>query len=122
MVVRHLWQNPTEWIPMIHTHHIPVGVEAQVTDELTSRLQRPMMRNPIQADIYNSSGREAYAQVQDQQWIVAGKPPFSTWVARTIFLHSLTQGISSGIRRAELNLSLLTPGLEIGFVDQCWIN
>jgi hypothetical protein len=118
MVVRHLWQNPTEWIPMIHTHHIPVGVEAQVTDELTSRLQRPMMRNPIQADIYNSSGREAYAQVQDQQWLVAGKPAFSTWVARTIFLHSLTQGISSGIRRAELNLSLLTPGLEIGFVDQ----
>ncbi len=118
MVVRHLWQNPTEWIPMIHTHHIPVGVEAKVTDELTSRLQRPLMRNPIQADIYNASGREAYAQVQDQQWVVAGKPPFSTWVARTIFLHSLTQGISSGIRRAELNLSLLTPGLEIGFVDQ----
>ncbi|MEQ9357481.1 MAG: DUF499 domain-containing protein [Coleofasciculus chthonoplastes F2-STO-03] len=118
MVVRYLWQNPTEWIPMIHTHHIPVGVEAKVTDELTSRLQRPLMRNPIQADIYNASGREAYAQVQDQQWVVAGKPPFSTWVARTIFLHSLTQGISSGIRRAELNLSLLTPGLEIGFVDQ----
>ena len=118
MVVRHLWQTPTEWIPMIHSHHIPVGVEAKVTDELTSRLQRPLMRNPIQADIYNTSGREAYAQVQDQQWVVAGKPPFSTWVARTIFLHSLTQGISSGIRRAELNLSLLTPGLEIGFVDQ----
>jgi hypothetical protein len=118
MVVRHLWQNPTEWIPMIHTHHIPVGVESQVTDELTSRLQRPLMRNPIQADIYNPSGREAYAQVQDQQWLVAGKPAFSTWVARTIFLHSLTQGISSGIRRAELNLSLLTPGLEIGFVEQ----
>ncbi|WP_446342719.1 ATP-binding protein [Coleofasciculus chthonoplastes] len=118
MVVRYLWQNPTEWIPMIHTHHIPVGVEAKVTDELTSRLQRPLMRNPIQADVYNASGREAYAQVQDQQWVVAGKPPFSTWVARTIFLHSLTQGISSGIRRAELNLSLLTPGLEIGFVDQ----
>ncbi|HBB35643.1 MAG TPA: AAA family ATPase [Cyanobacteria bacterium UBA8803] len=117
MVVRHLWQNPTEWIPMIHTHHIPVGVEVQVTDELTSRLQRPLMRNPIQADFYNSSGREAYAQVQDQQWVAAGKPAFSTWVARTIFLHSLTQGISSGIRRAELNLSLLTPGLEIGFVD-----
>lgn len=118
MVVRYLWQNPTEWIPMIHTHHIPVGVEAKVTDELTSRLQRPLMRNPIQADVYNASGREAYAQVQDQQWVVAGKPPFSTWVARTIFLHSLTQGISSGIRRAELNLSLLTPGVEIGFVDQ----
>ena len=38
--------------------------------------------------------------------------------SRTIFLHSLTQGISSGIKRAELNLSLLTPGLEVSFVDR----
>ena len=49
---------------------------------------------------------------------MARKPIFSSWVARTVFLHSLTQGITSGIRRAELNLSLLTPGLEIGFVDR----
>ncbi|NJK39172.1 MAG: DUF499 domain-containing protein [Oscillatoriales cyanobacterium SM2_3_0] len=118
MVVRHLWQDPHTWIPLIHTHHIPVGLDSKVTDELTSRLQLSLMRNPIQADIYNSTGREAYAQVHDQQWVAAGKPPFSTWIARTIFLHSLTQGISSGIRRAELNLSLLTPQVEIGFVDQ----
>ena len=85
---------------------------------LTSRLQRPQMRPPIGADIYNPSGREAYAQIQDEEWIAADKPPFSSWVARTIFLHSLTQGISSGIKRAELNLSLLTPGLEVNFVDR----
>ncbi|MFO7031984.1 AAA family ATPase [Limnospira fusiformis CCALA 023] len=124
-VVRHLWQEadaaPEDspiWIPLIHSHHIPLGLDKKVQDELTSRLQRPLMRIPIQADIYSQDGRAAYAQVQDEQWQVAGKPPFSTWVARTIFLHSLTQGISSGIRRSELNLSLLTPGLEIGFVEQ----
>ncbi len=72
----------------------------------------------IQADIYNPDGREAQAEVQDREWLAAGKPPFSTWVGRTIFLHSLTQGISSGVRRSELNLSLLAPGMEIGFVDQ----
>ncbi len=51
------------------------------------------MRITIQADIYNKDGREAHAQLQDAEWIAAGKPPFSTWVARTIFLHSITQGI-----------------------------
>ena len=118
-VVRYLWQNhDQDWIPLIHTHHIPIGVEEDVTSELTSRLDRALMRNPIGADIYNPTGREAYAQVQDQQWLLAGKPPFSTWVARTIFLHSLNQGTAAGITRAELNLSLLTPGLEIGFVDR----
>ncbi len=117
-VVRHLWQDTSAWVPMIHPHHLPVGLDTKVTDDLTSRLQRPLMRNPIQADIYNPDGREAYAQVHDQEWLAAGKPPFSTWVGRTIFLHSLTQGSSSGIHRAELNLSLLTPGLEISFVER----
>jgi hypothetical protein len=117
-VVRHLWVNKENWTPMIHTHNIPVGLDEEITNDLTSRLQRPQMRPPIGADIYNPSGREAYAQIQDEEWIAADKPPFSSWVARTIFLHSLTQGISSGIKRAELNLSLLTPGLEVSFVDR----
>ncbi|MBT9313800.1 ATP-binding protein [Leptothoe kymatousa] len=117
-VVRHLWQHPPQGTSMIHPHHLPVGIEDELTSDLTSRLQRPHMRLPIGADIYNPSGREAHCQLQDQDWIAAGKPAFSSWVARTIFLHSLTQGTTSGIRRAELNLSLLTPGLEISFVDR----
>jgi hypothetical protein len=118
-VVRHLWNRQRgERIVMIHNHHVPVGVDEEVTNDLTSRLQRPHLRNPIGADIYNPNGREAYAQVQDQSWLLAGKPPFSTHVARTIFLHSLNQGIAGGIRMAELNLSLLTPDGEIGFVDR----
>ncbi|MBW4617375.1 MAG: DUF499 domain-containing protein [Desmonostoc vinosum HA7617-LM4] len=116
-VIRYLWDDTTAWIPLIHSHHIPVGIEEEITSDLTARLERPLMRITIQADIYNKDGREAHAQLQDAEWKAAGKPPFSTWVARTIFLHSITQGISAGIRRAELNLSLLTPGLEIGFVD-----
>ncbi|WP_243903144.1 ATP-binding protein [Aetokthonos hydrillicola] len=116
-VIRYLWSDINTWIPVIHPHHIPVGIEEEITSDLTARLERPLMRITIQADIYNKDGREAHAQLQDAEWKAAGKPPFSTWVARTIFLHSITQGISAGIRRAELNLSLLTPGLEIGFVD-----
>ncbi|MEG3934083.1 DUF499 domain-containing protein [Microcoleus sp. T3_B1] len=117
-VVRHLWENRDGWMPMIHTHHIPVGMDGEITNDLTSRLQRSPMQNAIRADIYNADGRAAYAQLQDGEWIAAGKPPFSTWVSRTIFLHSLTQGNSSGIRLAELNLSLLTPGVDSGFVDR----
>ncbi|CEJ45544.1 Putative ATPase (AAA+ superfamily) [Umezakia ovalisporum] len=126
-LIGYLWQSYnsspvtshqlTNWIPLIHPHHIPVGIEEEITSDLTSRLERPLMRITIQADIYNPTGREAHAQLQDAEWSAGGKPPFSTWVARTIFLHSINQGTASGIRRAELNLSLLTPGLEIGFVD-----
>lgn len=118
ILVRYLWHAHRNWMPLIHAHHLPVGMDEELTSDLTSRLERSLMRVPIQADIFNPDGCEAHAQVQDQEWLAAGKPPFSTWIGRTIFLHSLTQGISSGIRRAELNLSLMTPGLEISFVDR----
>ncbi len=117
MVVRHLWLDTSVWIPMIHPHHIPIGVDEGVTSEFTSRLERPLMRNPIQADIFNPDGKLAHAQIYDEEWLVAGKPPFTTWVARTIFLHSINQGTVAGIRRAELNLALLTPKIEISFIE-----
>ncbi|MGV0028412.1 ATP-binding protein [Phormidesmis priestleyi] len=117
IATRYLWRDRTHWMPMIHAHHLPIGIDEEITNELTSRLERPLMRLPIQADIHNSSGREAHAQLQDQGWTAAGKPPFATWIGRTIFLHSINQGVVAGIRRAELNLSLLTPGIETGFVE-----
>ncbi len=121
-VVRYLWQHQDEftdptWIPLIHPHHIPIGISDEITNDLTTRLERSAMRQSIGADIYNPSGREAYAQIQDAEYLAAGKPPYSTWVGRTIFLHSLTQGTSAGIHRSELNLSLFTPNLELGYVD-----
>jgi hypothetical protein len=132
-LVRYIWQNysiteddrtsPTlTYIPLIHTHHIPVGKDENITNELTSKIQRGTMRPAINADIYNSTGRQAYAQQQDEQWEIAGKPPFSSYLARTIFLHSLTYGTSAGIRNAELNLSLFTSGFDLNFVDRTLTN
>jgi len=120
-LVSYIWKyqadHPRDY-PLIHPHHVPVGIDEEITNDLTSRLQREFMRLPIKADIYNINGREAYAQRQDQDWRDAGKPPFSSWVSRTIFLHSLTQGISSGIRKSELYLSLLMPGIDLNFADR----
>ncbi|EFA72175.1 hypothetical protein CRD_00712 [Raphidiopsis brookii D9] len=91
IVIRYLWQkleylaqnspttseNASFWIPMIHPHHIPLGIEEEITGDLTSRLDRQLMRIPIQADIYNSDGREAHSQIQHREWSAAGKPPFT---------------------------------------------
>lgn len=117
-LIRYLWQHPDSRMLLIHPHALPIGVDDEITADLTSRLRRPSMEMPIRADIYNTEGRSAYAQIQDQDWVAAGKPPFSTWVARTIFVNSLTQGTTAGIRLSELNLSLLMPQGEPGFVDR----
>ncbi|MBV5261741.1 ATP-binding protein [Synechococcus moorigangaii CMS01] len=121
-VVRYLWQHPAEQMSLIHPHHLPIGMDSEITSDLTFRLQRPLMDLPIKADIYNATGTPAHAQTQDQEWRDGGKPPFSSWVARTIFLHSLTQGITAGIRRSELNLSLVSPTVELGFADRALDN
>jgi Protein of unknown function (DUF499) len=117
-VIRNLWRDPAQKISLIHIHHIPVGTDSEVTDDMTSRLDRTAMSYALGADVCNLTGRKAHAQVQDKEWLVAGKPPYSTWVARTIFLNSLTTGTSSGVRRTELNLSILAPGQEGGFVER----
>jgi hypothetical protein len=117
-VVAHLWQESPGWLPMIHVHHVAVGLNKSITDDLTTRLRRLEMRPAIQADIHNTDVRLAYSQIQDKDWVDAGKPHFTSWVSRTIFLHSLTRGISSGVKTTELNLSLLMPGFEISFVGQ----
>lgn len=121
-LVRYIWQNPSEYIPLIHVHHLPVGLEKNITDDLISRIKRENLRPAINADIYNPTGRKAYAQQQDEEWLIAGKPPFSSYLGRTIFLHSLNYGISAGIRLAELNLSLLIPDLDSNFVDRALNN
>ncbi|MGI0480571.1 ATP-binding protein [Geminocystis sp. CENA526] len=124
-LVRYVWQNynnPENHLSLIHTHHLPIGKEEDITNELTSKIQRSTMRPAINADIYNPTGRRAYAQQQDEEWLIAGKPPLTSYLARTIFLHSLTYGISAGIRQAELNLSLLTPNIDINFIDRALNN
>lgn len=121
-VVKNLWSASQTHIPLIHPHHLPIGRDSDMMGDLTTRLDRSLMELPVKADIYNDSGTAAHAQLQDKEWSDMGKPPFSSWVARTIFLHSLTQGITAGIRRSELNLSLLIPQIEIGFIDRALDN
>lgn len=124
-LVRYVWDNynnPENDLCLIHIHHLPIGKEEDITNELTSKIQRSTMRPAINADIYNPTGRRAYAQQQDEELLIAGKPPLTSYLARTIFLHSLTHGISAGIPRTELNLSLLTPDTDISFIDRALEN
>lgn len=124
-LVRYVWQNydnSENHLSLIHSHHLPIGKDENITNELTSKIQRNTMRPAINADIYNPTGRRAYAQQQDEEWLIAGKPPLTSYLARTIFLHSLPYGISAGIRKGELNLSLLTPGIDLNFVERALNN
>ena len=108
-VVKDLWQRKEETL-LIGTHHLNLGDE-DIKNDLTARLERPVFRQVIEADIASrSKANPAHAQIVDQRLVEAGKSPFAGRAATTILLHSLAQGTTTGIEPGELNLSVLQPG------------
>ncbi len=110
MAVRGLWETRPPGTHLIHPFHLDLADE-DLAGDLTSRLDRPTFKQVIEADIASpKAGSPAHAQVFDQAWLQAGKPPYTRRVATTAFLHSLTQGIASGVDPADLLLGVLVPG------------
>lgn len=108
-VVRQLWQAqpPDTWL--IHPHHIDLS-QQQIIEDLTSRLDRPKFKQVCEADIVSPQlGIPAHAAEADEPLVASGKPPYARRLGTTIFLHSLTHGIASGVELPELLLGSLTP-------------
>jgi hypothetical protein len=110
LVIRDLWQQKPDGAHLIHLHHINLGNEV-IAAELTSRLDRPTMRGPIQADIIATSGHMAHAQELDTALESAGKPPLHRYTATSVFLHSLVVGTQHGALPNEITSA--TSGLDI---------
>lgn len=127
-VIRRLWQTKPAHTYLIHPFHLDLGV-ANIADDLTSRLERPAFKQVIEADIISPRlGSQAHAQLIDGAWLAAGKPPYAARVATAAFLHSLTQGIASGVDPTDLSLAVLTPDDDPAIiskaserlVETCW--
>jgi hypothetical protein len=113
-VVRQLWQSqpPQTWL--IHPHHIDLANQS-IIEDLTSRLDRPKFKQVCEADIVSPQiGIPAHAAEADQPLVASGKPPYARHIGATIFLHSLTQGVPSGVELPELLLSVLAPTDKAG--------
>ncbi|NPV68429.1 MAG: ATP-binding protein [Anaerolineae bacterium] len=106
MVVRQLWNYPQDGVYLIHPFNVDLGHEG-IANDLTGRLERPRFKQIIEADIVSHlAGSQAHAQILDE---AIGGVPFTQRVATTAFIHSLTQGVASGIDPADLTLAVLTP-------------
>ena len=108
-VIRRLWETRPRDAWLVHPYHLDLAVE-DIAGDLTSRLERPAFKQVIEADIVSPKlGSPAHAQVIDAPWLEAGKPPYARRTATTAFLHSLTQGIATGVDPADLALAVLQP-------------
>jgi len=110
LVVRKLWEEKPKACFAIHTHHMDLTIE-DVVEELTSRLGRPRFKQVVQADIVSEQeGSRAHAQEIDDNY----PSPYAKRLCTTIFLHSLSQGIATGLTATDLYLSVLTPSADGG--------
>lgn len=110
LAVRRLWTTRPADATLIHSFHLDLGDEG-IAGDLTSRLDRPAFKQVIEADIVSPMlGSPAHAQAIDGAWLDAGKPAYARRVATTVFLHSLTQGVATGVDPADLHLAALAPG------------
>ena len=107
--VRQLWSTKPADAWVIATHHLDLSVE-EIKDDLTSRLNRPAFRQVIEADISGGHGATSHCQEIDRRFVEVGRPPYAQRTATSILLHSLTQGVATGVDPAELLLSVLQPG------------
>ncbi len=128
LVVRKLWEQRPEDAFLIHPRHVELGAE-QIAEDLTNRLQRPAFKQVIEADVASPlAGSRAHAQTIDDLAVATGKPPYAGRVATTVFLHSITQGVASGVDPADLLLAVVQPEDDPTVVgkavdrlaDKCW--
>ena len=118
MTIRRLWEEKPQDAYLIHPHYLDLSNE-DILNDLTSRLERPVFRNVVEADIVSPlKGSRAHAQIVDEPLLQSGKPPYARRASTAIFLHSLTQGIASGVDPSELRLGVLQPGDDPALVDK----
>jgi hypothetical protein len=115
--VTYLWRTKPADATAIHLHHIDPGF-APIYEEIATRLgQRayvPAIRNDIVAA---EPGKKALAQEIDDAHY-RGLAPYATYVARTIFIHTLAYNDQlKGVTPEHLRYSILGPETDISFID-----
>jgi len=115
--VAYLWGRKPADATAIHLHHIDPGF-APIYEEIATRLgQRayvPAIRNDIVAA---EPGKKALAQEIDDAHY-RGLAPYATYVARTIFIHTLAYNDQlKGVTPEHLRYSILGPETDISFID-----
>ena len=111
-----LWAQRPDGTYAIHSHHLDLSY-GPLYNEVLTRWQQGDYAPAVKADLAGSE-HAALAQELDAQYYV-GLPPFTTYTARTIFLHSLAYNDDlKGLSREQLRYACLAPDLKAEFLDQ----
>ncbi|MBR0679338.1 ATP-binding protein [Roseomonas eburnea] len=115
--VQRLWQEKPADAHAIHLHHIDPGFEP-IRMEITTRLGQTMYVPAIRSDVAGEGGTLALGQEIDAK-NHKGLPPFATYVARTILMHTLAFNEAlKGLSPERLRYAVIGPALDLAFVEE----
>ena len=114
--VSSVWQKRPADATAIHLHHIDLGYEP-IRQEIITRLQQGAFAPAMTNDVAGAGGKRSLAEDLDFQHY-KGIAPYTAYVARTVFLHSLAYNDPlKGLSAEHLRYSMLCPALDLGFIE-----
>ena len=114
--IAHLWQQQPADATAIHLHHIDPGYEP-IRQEIVTRLGQKAYLPAIANDVAGTDKRALAEEIDAEHH--RGLPPYATYVARTIFMHSLAfNDPLKGLSPHQLRYSVLAPTTDMSFIEE----
>lgn len=115
--VAQLWENQPADATAIHLHHIDPSHEP-IRREIVTRLGQAAYIPAITNDVAGSPDTHALAQEIDAEHH-SGMPPYTAYIARTIFMHTLAFNEPlKGLSPEQARYSVMGPETDISFIEE----
>ena len=115
--IAQLWRQRPADATAIHLHHMDLGVEP-IRQELVTRLGQAPFAPAITNDIAGGGENRSLAENLDAAHYKS-LPPFTAYLARTAFLHTLAFNEPlKGLSPEELRYAMLAPTLDASFIEE----
>lgn len=113
-----LWKDKPNDAFAVHPHHVNPGF-GLIRDEITARLGQGDYAPALKSDVAAVAGDDpSTAQLLDVRFY-PGQPPITSYIARTVFLHTLAHGeAAKGVQPDRLKFAVCSPGIEPSFIEQ----
>ena len=113
--VGHLWKQRPADTYAIHVHHLDPGF-GPTKNEIVTRLELSAFEPAIRNDVASEHGTALAEQLDARNF--SSMPPLGSFVARTILWHSFAfNDTLKGTSQEELRFAVLSPGVDVGFVN-----
>lgn len=116
--IARLWEARPADATAIHLHHVDLGFEP-IRQEILTKLGRTEFTPAVNHDIAGGTKKPLAVDLDERHF--GGLAPYTTYAARTTFIHSLAFNDQlKGLSPERLRFSIAGPTLDLSFIDAAW--